>query len=133
MNMVLGDFIIGAFGCPVDFTAAYNRGWKVSALFCTWVGFCLTFTGKFNVFFKICNQIGHSLAITLYALLILIYAINNFALARGNWFSDFLVVVVQTIIAACGACGMRCSGNPFGKFKREGHNYVCKKSHDCNL
>ena len=46
MNMVFAEFIIAAFGLPVDFTASFYHGWKMGKTLCHLTGFILTTTGK---------------------------------------------------------------------------------------
>ena len=53
MNMVFAEFIIAAFGLPVDFTASFYHGWKMGKTLCHLTGFILTTTGKCINFFII--------------------------------------------------------------------------------
>ena len=46
--MVFAEFIIAAFGLPVDFLASWWHGWKMGKTLCIVTGFILTTTGKFK-------------------------------------------------------------------------------------
>ena len=48
MNMVLAEFIIAAFGLPIDFTASFYHGWKMGKTLCHITGFILTTTGMYD-------------------------------------------------------------------------------------
>ena len=48
MNMVFAEFIIAAFGLPVDFMASFYHGWKMGETLCHVTGFILTTTGMYK-------------------------------------------------------------------------------------
>ena len=50
MNMVFAEFIIAAFGLPVDFMASFYHGWKMGQTLCHVTGFILTTTGMYKPF-----------------------------------------------------------------------------------
>ena len=45
--MVFAEFVIAAFGLPVDFMASFYHGWKMGQTLCHVTGFILTTTGKY--------------------------------------------------------------------------------------
>lgn len=47
--MVLAEFIIAAFGLPIDFTASFYHGWKMGKTLCHFTGFILTTTGEVSI------------------------------------------------------------------------------------
>ena len=48
MNMVFAEFVIAAFGLPVDFMASFYHGWKMGQTLCHVTGFILTTTGMYK-------------------------------------------------------------------------------------
>ena len=48
MNMVFAEFIIAAFGLPIDFMASFYHGWKMGETLCHVTGFILTTTGMYK-------------------------------------------------------------------------------------
>ncbi len=47
MNMIFAETLIASYGLPVDFTAAYYRGWKMGKDLCLATGFILTTAGSY--------------------------------------------------------------------------------------
>ena len=52
MNLVFAEFIIAAYGLPIDFTASLYYGWKLGRKLCVATGFILISSGSKFTYFK---------------------------------------------------------------------------------
>eukprot|EP00094_Tigriopus_californicus_P011770 TCALIF_11368-PC protein Name:"Similar to opn1mw4 Green-sensitive opsin-4 (Danio rerio)" AED:0.34 eAED:0.34 QI:0/0.37/0.22/0.66/0.87/0.88/9/177/520 len=50
MNLIMAEFVISAFGVPVDFTATVLKGWKMGSSLCSITGFILTLVGMASIY-----------------------------------------------------------------------------------